>query len=346
MLSRRRRLRARWRASTAPAGWCRRRTRRAWARRCRRCWPTRTSATRLERAARRGGRGGPLLVGPDRGGATLTRCYGGWRAMRVVFMGKHKRSAVRRARALVRAGLRGRRGRGAASRTAAPSSPSAWTSPPSATACRWSSDDDLYAAIERGELAGGRPGALVPVLEAHPAAADRARPHRLPELPPRAAARHARPRRLQRRDPRGLRRVGRLRATSSTRTSTPATSSRSTASRSTASTRPPCRSTSSSQERLLALFQRVIDDARCAASRCRARRRARAATSRSEEFERLRARARRATDVERSGARLLVPALPTARRSRWTGGAVTLVDRGAAGGGRRRALRGRRARCP
>ncbi len=96
--------------------------------------------------------------------------------MRAIFMGKHKRSAVGALEHLVARGREvvavvapepGGRERGPAA---------ASTSPPRRHGLRLATDDELYAEIEDGSLSRRRPGAVVPLLAAHPPAADRAGP--------------------------------------------------------------------------------------------------------------------------------------------------------------------------
>ncbi len=254
-------------------------------------------------------------------------------------MGKCKRSAVRRARLARGAGRRGRGGRGGRAgplhRRVAAARPRRRAPRPAAGERRRPLRGDR---ARRG--AGGGPRALVPVLEADRAAADRPRPYAAaststPRRCPTSAASAASTSRSSR-----TCRSGASRATSSTSSSTPATSWRSTASRSTASTRPPSRSTSTARSACWRSSS-ACSAPRCAASRCRARRRARAATSRREEFERLRAVAPEPGRRAR-GARLLVPAL-AGRRAGAGRSARPDRGRGAAGRGRRGAAR-RRAR--
>ena len=136
-------------------------------------WTTPRPGRALEERARCGGRR-PLLLGRDRRGGPWT-LYEELR-VRAIFMGKHKRSAVGALEHLAAAARRWwpwwRRPSRATPRTRR----SAWTWPPQRLGLRLATDDELYAEIADGSLADDRPGALVPVLEADPAAADRRSP--------------------------------------------------------------------------------------------------------------------------------------------------------------------------
>ena len=105
--------------------------------------------------------------------------------MRVVFMGKSKRSAVRALDWLVARGVEVVAVVAPEPGRARPTSTSGSTSPRAAPRAAAGERGELYARSARGR--GRR--RLVPVLEPDPRAADLARPGRLPQLPPGAAAR-------------------------------------------------------------------------------------------------------------------------------------------------------------
>ena len=94
---------ARWSRSTAPAGWSRRATRGALATAIGELLADPAERERAGRARPGGGRG-PVLVGLGRA-AHAGGLRGGARAVRVVFMGKSKRSAVRALDWLVERGV-------------------------------------------------------------------------------------------------------------------------------------------------------------------------------------------------------------------------------------------------
>ena len=136
----------------------------------RRGWWTTPAARAALGAARRGRRRGPLLLGrdraPDAGAVRGAACEGD-------LHGQAQALGRGRARAPGRARARRWRPWWRPSRAAREHESQRLDLAAERHGLRLATDDELYAEID-GRVAGRRrPGALVPVLEAHPAAADR-----------------------------------------------------------------------------------------------------------------------------------------------------------------------------